>query len=80
MIQPPAKLGQVSADTFVLEADVEGKHLLLDFIVWSSAPFAQINGRQVAVGQQVDGFLVTAIERDQVFLESPTRHIVLKVR
>ena len=58
----------------------DSRKLLLDFIVWSDAPFAQINGRQVGVGQQVDGFLVTAITRDSVLLESPSRRLVLKVR
>ncbi len=80
LIVPPAQTGQVEGDTYVLEAEVEGKRLLLDFIVWSDAPFAQINGRQVGVGQQVEGFLVTAIARDSVLLETPTRKVRLKVR
>lgn len=80
MIAPPAQTGQVGDDTYVLEASVDGKELRLDFIVWSEQPFAQINGRQVGIGQQVEGFLVTAITRDRVTLETPTRRLMLKVR
>ena len=80
LITPPAQQGQVAADTFVLEAEADGVRLRLDFIVWSDAPFAQINGRQVGVGQQVDGFLVVAISRESVQLESPTRRLTLRVR
>jgi hypothetical protein len=80
MIAPPAQTGQVGDDTYVLEAVVDGKELRLDFIVWSEQPFAQINGRQVGIGQQVEGFLVTAITRDRVTLETPTRRLMLKVR
>jgi hypothetical protein len=80
MIAPPAQIGQVGDDTYVLEAVVDGKELRLDFIVWSEQPFAQINGRQVGIGQQVEGFLVTAITRERVTLETPTRRLMLKVR
>lgn len=80
MIAPPPQSGQVADDTYVLEASVDGKELRLDFIVWSEQPFAQINGRQVGIGQQVEGFLVTAITRDRVTLETPTRRLMLKVR
>lgn len=80
LIVPPAQTGQVDGDTYVLEAEIEGKRLLLDFIVWSDAPFAQINGRQVGIGQQVEGFVVTDIARESVLLETPTRRIRLRVR
>lgn len=80
LITPPERTGQVAEDTFVLEAQIDDQRFQLDFIVWSDSPFAQINGRQVGVGQQVDGFVVTAIERDQVQLETPTRRIVIRIR
>jgi hypothetical protein len=81
MIQVPAQKGQIEPGTFVLEATVDGVRLELDFIVWSKEkPFAQINGRQVEVGQQVEGYLVIAIERHQVTLQSPSRTLNLRVR
>ena len=80
LITPPARTGQVAQDTFVLEAQIDDQHFQLDFIVWSDSPFAQINGRQVGVGQQVDGFVVTAIKRDEVQLETPTRRLVIRIR
>lgn len=80
-VQPPEQVGQVGEQTYVLEAEIGGVSLRLDFIVWAPAnPFAQINGRQVAVGQTVDGFLVRSITRDEVTLEGDDGPIRLRVR
>ena len=81
LIEPPETIGQVGDSTFVLEAELGGKTVTLDFIVWNpSAPFAQINGKQVKVGQLVAGLLVENIERDRVTLKSTEGRIVLRVR
>jgi hypothetical protein len=80
IIQTPAVQGQVAQDTYVLHAEIDGQRLDLDFIVWSEEPFAQVNGRQVAVGQQVDGFVVIAISREQITLEKPGRQVRLRIR
>lgn len=81
LIEPPASVGRVSSDEFVLEATLGDLVLSLDFIVWSATkPFAQINGRQVEVGQQVEGLLVESIERDRVGLRGTNGSIVLRIR
>ncbi|MDA8017583.1 MAG: hypothetical protein MPN21_09055 [Thermoanaerobaculia bacterium] len=80
-VQPPTQVGQVEEAIYVLEAEVDGIALRLDFIVWSpTRPFAQINGRQVSVGQTVDGFLVRAILREEVTLEGEDGTFRLRVR
>ena len=82
LIEPPETIGQIGdSNTFVLEADLGDGKVTLDFIVWNpSAPFAQINGKQVEVGQLVAGLLVEKIERDQVTLKATDGRIVLRVR
>lgn len=82
LIQPPESVGrQGKTNVFVLEADLGDTRVVLDFIVWSaSSPFAQINGKQVEVGQLVSGLLVEKIERDRVTLRSVDGRIVLRVR
>lgn len=80
IIQTPAVQGKIATDTYVLHAEIDGQRLDLDFIVWSDEPFAQVNGRQVAVGQQVDGFVVVAISREQITLEKPGRQVRLRIR
>ncbi len=82
LIEPPETIGQVgNTNVFVLEADLGDGKVVLDFIVWNpSSPFAQINGKQVEVGQLVAGLLVESIERDQVTLKATDGRIVLRVR
>lgn len=84
LVTPPERIGAVGAPadrTFVLEAEVDGRRLELDFIVWSSRePFAQINRQQVTVGQAVDGFVVRRIERERVVLEGEGGLVTLRVR
>ena len=80
-VEPPTRVGQVDEAVYVLEAEVDGISLRLDFIVWAPPnPFAQINGRQVSVGQTVDGLIVRAIERDAVTLEGEDGPFKLRVR
>ncbi|MEM8929859.1 MAG: hypothetical protein AAGE94_01725 [Acidobacteriota bacterium] len=82
LIQPPDQVGHVADNVYVLEAQLGGLTLELDFIVWGATPFAQINGRQVEVDQAVDGgFLVDAIDRQQVTLKhADGRVVVLRIR
>lgn len=84
LVEPPETVGPVGAPedrTFVLEAEVDGVRLELDFIVWSTRePFAQVNRRQVTVGQTVDGFVVRRIERERVVLEGEGGLVTIRVR
>ena len=79
-VDAPERVGQVDKAAYVLEATVDGVALRLDFIVWGASPFAQINGRQVAVGQSVEGFLVREISREVVTLEGETGPFTLRIR
>jgi hypothetical protein len=80
-IRPPEQVGKIDDEVYVLEAEKDGVSLRLDFIVWAPPnPFAQINGRQVSIGQTVDGFLVRAIEREAVTLEGDDGPFRLRVR
>ena len=81
LIEPPEVVGKVAEDVYVLEAKLDGVTLVLDFIVWSPpSPFAQVNGKQVEVGQSVDGFVVASVEKDRVILQGASRRVVLRVR
>lgn len=79
-VKAPEQVGQVDEATYVLEATVDGVALRLDFIVWGASPFAQINGRQVSVGQSVEGFLVRDITREEVTLEGAGGPFTLRIR
>jgi len=66
-------------EVYILEADVGGAHLELDYIVYRSVdPFAEINGIEVHQGSTVAGFRVKAIEKDRVRLSDGRRTIVLR--
>lgn len=79
-VRAPDQVGQVDEAEYVLEATVDGVALRLDFIVWGANPFAQINGRQVSVGQSVEGFLVRDIAREKVILEGESGPFTLHIR
>lgn len=80
-VQSPERTGEAGDRVYVLEAEIDGVPLRLDFIVWApSSPFAQINGVQVSVGQLVDGFLVRSITREEVTLEGDAGAFRLRVR
>ncbi|MEL7060130.1 MAG: hypothetical protein AAGN46_08915 [Acidobacteriota bacterium] len=80
--RPPETIGRVGDDVFVLEAEVDGTTLRLDFVVWSSdRPLAQINGRLLSVGQEVEGWRLVDLERERATLErGDGRRVVLRVR
>ena len=82
LIEPPEQVGrQGESNVFVLEAKLGDLDLVLDFIVWSeAAPFAQINGQQVEVGQVVEGLMVESIEREQVSLRGLDGSVILRIR
>jgi hypothetical protein len=54
--------------------------LTLSGILWDpSAPIAVINGHMVQVGQEVDGYQVTAISNDRVSLTDGTQTFQLNI-
>jgi hypothetical protein len=65
---------------FVMEADVGYASLSLGFIVARSAdPFAEINGVEISIGSEIEGFVVEAIEADRVILRDDKGPLVLRV-
>jgi len=62
------------------EGKVDGVRLTLDYLVYRSKdPFAQINGIEVHVGWEVDGFKVLAISEDTIRLQGPGGLVLLHV-
>ncbi|MGC8916747.1 MAG: hypothetical protein ACP5NF_07200 [Thermoanaerobaculum sp.] len=79
--EPPHPAVPASAREFVVEANVGGTTLHLDFLVYGAGKsFARINGQDVAVGSVVAGHTVEAIGEDRVILRGPTGTVTLKVR
>jgi hypothetical protein len=67
------------ADVYILEAEVGGARLSLDFIVFRAVdPFVEINGVELHVGGVVAGFRVKTIESNRVTLTDGRRTIVLR--
>jgi len=65
---------------FVMEAEVGGVSLSLGYIVArSSNPFAEINGIDVRIGSEIEGFVVEAIKRDRVILRDEKGLLILRV-
>jgi hypothetical protein len=65
---------------YVMEAEIGGVSLSLGYIVARSTnPFAEINGNDVYVGSEIDGFVVEAIEADRVILRDEKGPLVLRV-
>ena len=65
---------------FVMEAEVGGVSLSLGYIVArSSNPFAEINGIDVWIGSEIEGFVVEAIEADRVLLRDDKGPLILRV-
>lgn len=72
--------GPVGDRIFVIEAELGYASLTLGFIVARSTnPFAEINGTEVRVGSEIDGFVVEAIESDRVVLRDDKGPLVLRV-
>jgi len=66
-------------EVYILEADLGGVRLGLDFIVFrADDPFAEINGVELHQGGTIEGYRVKAIERDRVHLSNGRRSIVLR--
>ncbi len=64
---------------YLIEADLDGVTLTLDFIVFRpDDPFAEINGLDVHVGSTIEGFTVEAIERNQVRLRNREGVLILR--
>ena len=65
---------------FVMEAELGGVSLSLGFIVARSTnPFAEINGSEVWIGSEIEGFVVEAIEADRVVLRDDKGLLILRV-
>lgn len=76
---PPVR-GPEGERVFVIDADLGYTSLSLGFIVArAGSPFAEINGVQVSVGSEIEGFTVEAIEADRVVLRDAKGPLVLRV-
>jgi type IV secretory pathway VirB10-like protein len=65
---------------FVMEAELGYASLSLGYIVArSSNPFAEINGTEVWIDSEIEGFVVEAIEADRVVLRDANGLLVLRV-
>jgi len=65
---------------FVMEAELGYASLSLGFIVSrASNPFAEINGRDVWIDSEIEGFVVEAIEADRVVLRDDKGLLILRV-
>ena len=65
---------------FVMEAELGYASLSLGFIVSrASNSFAEINGREVWIGSEIEGFVVEAIEADRVMLRDDKGPLILRV-
>ena len=65
---------------FEIEAELGYASLNLGYIIARSEnPFAEINGVDVFVGSEIEGFVVEAIETDRVILRDDKGPLVLKV-
>ncbi len=78
---PQERSGETSGDrVFVLDADLGYATLSLGYIVARPVnPFAEINGIEVSVGSEVEGFRVEKIEADRVVLRDEKGELVLRV-
>ncbi len=65
---------------FIMEADLGYASLSLGFIVArSNNSFAEINGTEVWIGSEIEGFVVEAIEPDRVLLRDDKGPLILRV-
>jgi len=73
--EPPASPREISG-----EGRADGVKLVLDYLVYRATdPFAQINGVEVHVGSEVDGFTVLSIEEDRIHLQGKGGPVILRV-
>ena len=73
-------IGPDGERVYVMEAELGGVSLSLGYIVARSTnPFAEINGSDVYVGSEIEGFVVEAIEADRVVLRDDTGLLILRV-
>jgi hypothetical protein len=65
---------------FVMKAELGYASLSLGFIVArSNNSFAEINGTEVWIGSEIEGFVVEAIEADRVLLRDDKGPLILRV-
>ena len=73
-------IGPNGERVFVMEAELGYASLSLGFIVArSNNPFAEINGTEVWIGSEIEGFVVEAIEADRVILRDDKGPLILRV-
>jgi hypothetical protein len=84
-VQPAKSYGELVSQAdgervYVVEANLGDTTLSLGFIVARSEnPFAEINGVDVYLGSEIEGFVVEAIEADRVVLRDDQGTLVLRV-
>jgi hypothetical protein len=79
--EPPPRTPGVEPEgrVYIVNADLGYAKLVLDFIAYRpSAPFAGINGTQVAVGSVVEGFTVEEIRPERVMLRDARGALILR--
>ena len=65
----------------LIDADLGYARLHLDYLVYRpGSPFGRVNGRDVVIGSQVDGFTVEEITADHIKLADRRNVVVLRVR
>jgi hypothetical protein len=84
--EPPVSIAEDSITesdderVFVMEAEIDGVSLSLGYIVArSDNPFAEINGTDVWIGSEIEGFVVESIEADRVVLRDDKGPLILRV-
>jgi hypothetical protein len=78
---PAATHGPDGELVFVLDAEIDGVSLSLDYIIFRPTnPFAAVNGHDVVVGSIVEGFLVEEISEHKIRLSKAGQTVILRSR
>ena len=79
-LMPTAPAAASGERVYIMEADLGDVVLNLDYIVARQGnPFAEINGVEVYLGSEIEGFVVESIEADRVVLRDEDGPLVLRV-
>ena len=77
----PEPSDEIDGQTYLRQAQpAGGQPVKVGFIVWSEAPFAQVNGQLLSPGQSIDGYTLLTVERDRVELEGAAGRFWLRVK
>lgn len=81
MPSAPTEEAALGPSEFLGEAVVNGRRLVLDYIAYlPSGAFAEINGIEVRLGSEIEGFTVESITAAAVTLRGPDGAFVLRAR